>query len=96
MNQNHNLISTINNTRVLALKETAVYWEIHLIQCREIKEMAQIERNAAFSRHKTSRMFRSNVKFCFIPSAAVKLIYMDLKLTLVSNFVIYVIVILLK
>lgn len=93
MNQNHNLISTINNTRVLALKEIAVYWEIHLIQSRE---MAQIEQNAAFSRHKTSRMFRSNVKFCFIPSAAVKLIYMDLKLTIVSNFVIYVIVILLK
>lgn len=56
-NQNHNLISTINNTWVLALKEIAVYLELHLIRRREIKEMTQIERNAAFSRHKTSQMF---------------------------------------
>ena len=46
------MISTINNTWVLALKEIAVYWELHLIQRIEIKEMTQIERNAAFSRHK--------------------------------------------
>ena len=57
MNQNHNLISTINNTRVLALKEIAVYWEILLIQRREIKEMVQIERNTAFSRHKQVKCF---------------------------------------
>ena len=56
-NQNHNLISTIDNTWVLALKEIAVYWELHLIRRPEIKEMTQIERNAAFSRHKTSQMF---------------------------------------
>ena len=59
MNQNRNQNSTINNTRVQdwPSKKLLYIGNSIKIKRREIKEMAQIERNAAFSRHKTSQMF---------------------------------------